>query len=154
MAFEELKTDEKLEVAVPAKKGMDDLMLAGCTAFGIAAVASYLLCAWSFLLFQDTHRIESFALSALIGPLPALLASFWVGRRLDLAGVCGWIAGMMSASLFLFLRLQGMFRDAYAGVGPMPEYGDFAVWLAPLILLLAVGLAAGGTFAYRSKSQR
>lgn len=150
MAFEPLRTDEKLETPVARKKDMDDLMVAGCSGFVAAALLTYFIAIWPFLVFSEAERWISLAKGAGFGLLPAALLGILAARKFGLPGACGFVGGAMATAIFLYLRLQQAFIAGEADQAPPPDYPRAFLALLPLAWLL-IAFAIALAFTPRSE---
>lgn len=138
MAFEPLRTDEKLDAPAAKTRDMDAQMLHGCSGFLIAAVAGYALSVWPWFAFQGAEQLRVLALCALAGLVPAGALGIVATRRFGLAGACGFVAGAVTVSIFLYLRLQQVFVAALDRQAAQPDYPLALVYVVPAAWLCLV----------------
>jgi len=142
MAFEPLKTDEKIEGPIQKQPDMDSAMLFGCTGFVFTSIAGYLLSVWPFLVLPDTEKISKLAIAVGVGLIPAAVLGVFATRKFALAGACGFVGGSLSTGIFLYLRLEQVFISATARQAPAPDYPQVMMYVVPLGWILASAILA------------
>jgi hypothetical protein len=140
MAFEPLKTDEKIEGPVVRKQDMDAAMLFGCSGFVLTSIGGYILSVWPFLVFPDTEQIRMLGLAAAVGLIPAAVLGIVATRKFALAGACGFVGGALSTGIFLYLRIEQTFISALSRQAPTPDYPQMMMVLVPVswVILCAI----------------
>jgi hypothetical protein len=142
--MEPLKTDEYLPPEKRAKKrDFDAVMLAGCGSFVFASMGTYFLCVWPFFVWPDAERYEILALDLGLGAVPAMLFGIIACRKALLAGGCGFIAGVMTMAVFLFLRLEQVFIAGRSGQAPPANYPEIMRSVIPVGLIIFAAAVAG-----------
>lgn len=138
-----LPTDEKLDRKAPKERDMDTHMLFGCSGFVFASFASYGLAVWPFFIWMDAHLVSSLGIALAAGlPFAYILGSVST-RKFGIAGAAGFIGGMVSTSIFLYLRFEQVFLEADAQRIPPPDYPVWFQWFVPSVTLaFAILLAA------------
>ncbi len=141
--MEPLRTDEPLPEGQRTKnRDFDNAMLAGCSSFVFAALGSYFMSTWPFYLWQEAERSQILLQDCACGVLPALAFGIFASRKALLAGACGFVAGFMATSVFLFLRLDQVFVEAKADRLPPPDYPEWLRTAIPFgLVVLAVTVA-------------
>jgi hypothetical protein len=149
MAFEPLKTDEKLDK--PAKKVGDyeGHLMSGCMAVGLTAFFIYALSAWPWFVFPD-HRVSGIKNICLYGGVPALIFAMVSTIRNGTSGLSGSMGGAMIAAIFIWLRMQ----EISVGITNNPdrlqaEYPVRWAWMIPLAWFAAIILVAVFSFLFR-----
>ncbi len=132
MAFEPLKTDEKLEK--PIKKGpdMDSQMLGGCSVFVFTSFATYALGIWPFFLLTDLHLLQRVLLACALGMGPAAVLGAVFGARGGLAPACGFFGGAVTVAVFLYLSLRQVALGHTLPDLPRPDYPPTFSALIPI----------------------
>jgi hypothetical protein len=131
----------------------DDVVMAGCAAFALASVAQWLAVFAPFALAPPLHTAEDLGrVLAIAGPAALVMGCLFTWR-MDLAGFCGSLAGLVPADIFVWLRL----RDAVNGLPGIEgfEPADFPMawsWAVPLAYSCALGLLWYGVFALKAKA--
>ncbi|OJU64086.1 MAG: hypothetical protein BGO01_18290 [Armatimonadetes bacterium 55-13] len=131
-----LKTDEKLEAPVKKERDMDTQMILGCSGFATIAFFVYFLAVWPFLVWLEIHRLIVFAGDFAAGFGVAAVCGAIVCRKVGLAGAAGFMGGVFTASIFLYLRIEQAFVGAVARQVPEPEYPRTLQFVAPLATIL------------------
>jgi hypothetical protein len=130
-----LPTDEKLAKRAPRERDMDTHMLFGCSGFVLSSFVSYGLAVWPFFVWMDAHVLASLALAMAAGLPAAYIFGAVVSRKFGIAGAAGFIGGMVSTSIFLYLRFEQVFLEADAQRIPPPEYPTWFQWFLPMLCL-------------------
>lgn len=138
MAFEPLRTDEKLDTPPPPERDIDSQMIAGCSGFVGASLITYGLSVWPFFAFTQTHLVADLVWAGLIGLVSSLVFGAYVTRRYGLAAACGFVGGGLTTGVFLFLRLTTEYQTRQGSPDLQhPEYPASWVWIVPTIWVLA-----------------
>ncbi len=142
MAFEPLRTDEKLDESPPKSRDMDAQMLFGCSGFIVASVGGYVLSVWPWFAFDQADKLTTVVTCSLLGLLPSGIVGVVCTRKFGLAGACGFVAGALTTAVFLYLRLQQTFLAAMAKQLPQPDYPSAMMGVLPFAWVLLVLMAA------------
>jgi len=135
--MEPLRTDEALPPGSKQKtKDFESVILGGCTSFVLVSIFTYLLAIWPFLVFQNLEFLRTLLLCSAFGLLVACILGAIASRKLGLAGACGFLAGAMSVTVFLSLRLDQSFLSAAAGQTKEPQYPSFFRFFVPIFWLV------------------
>lgn len=121
---------------------MDTHMLFGCSGFVVTSFTSYGLAVWPFFVWMDVHFFASLGIALLTGLMPAFLFGCFCSWKFGIAGSAGFIGGMVSTSIFLYLRFEQVFLEADAQRIPVPDYPTWFQWFIPALSLLFALLAA------------
>jgi hypothetical protein len=128
-------TDEKLDRREPRERDMDTHMLFGCSGFVLASFGSYVVAVWPFFVWMDAHMLAPLGTALAAGLPAAFVFGGIVSRKFGIAGAAGFIGGMVSTSIFLYLRFEQVFLEADAQRIPPPEYPSWFQWLVPFLCL-------------------
>lgn len=138
-------------MARPARQ-FDDMVMAGCAAFAVASAVQWLAVFAPFALAPPLHTAED--LGRVMGfAFPAALVAGWLFTwRMDVAGLCGSLAGLVPAGIFLWLRL----RDAVDGLPGIEgfEPADFPrawSWALPVAYGCVLGILWYALFAAKNR---
>lgn len=135
--------NEKQTVPYPRPpKDMDTLMLTGCFGFVLVSLLAYGLSIWPYFFWYTSNRYETLGFCSLVGLLPAALLGAIGSRRFGIPGGAGSIAGALTTSVFLYIRLNEMFLGAAAHRSPEPNYPQAMTILFPLAWILVSILIA------------
>lgn len=149
-----LDTDEVLDRPSRRPTSFDRTIGGGCFAFTGASLAQFACLAIPYLAggrlqtFDDLYRVAG------IGSLLALLAGFLFTQFARLAGLVGSIAGLLPASVFVYLYLWHEITQAplIEGYQP-PEFPASYAWAVPLISSCVSGLIWSGYYWALSKME-
>ncbi len=140
MAFEPLKTDEKLDAPAKRTKDLDDQMIMGCSGFLVSAVGGYLLSVWPFFAWQKAELLSVLLQASAAGFVPAAAVGIVVSRKYGLPGACGAVGSALCTGIFLYLRIQQTFLEAAAQRIAPPDYPHSFIWILPGAWILAMAL--------------
>ncbi len=139
MAHEPLRTDEPLSEPVKSKSDFETQLMAGCATISLAAVFTYLIAVWPWLVFPE-YRLDGLITIGLTGALPASVFGALCIRRFRLAGASGFFGGGMASAVFMYLRLEQTMLGRLSVDLPAPEYPERWAWLLPIVWFLWTGL--------------
>lgn len=114
---------------------MDEAMLSGCSAFGVASSVTFLVCVWPFLALEPLGAWKILLASSGITALGAVACTTFAARKAGLAGGVGSLAGTLAAGFCAFLRLDAIWRDAGLQYIQRPEFPPVAKWAAPALAI-------------------
>lgn len=131
MAFEPLRTDEKLDTPIKSRD-FDGVMLAGCSSFVGTSVLTYLLGLWPFFAIGDLHLTARMLTAAGLSFAQTVVFGAVMTRRTGLPGACGSIGGAMSLAVFIHLMIKQLMLGFVHVEIPDPDYSGYWAWLGPL----------------------
>lgn len=131
MAFEPLRTDEKLDKPIKKRPEFEMQMLSGCMVFGVMAFLTYALGIWPFLVIPELHLLRQIGIAAAAGGIPIVLLGSIAAFRGGLAPACGFLGGSLALSVFLYLLLGQIELGHTLPDMPKPDYPPIMTWWAP-----------------------
>lgn len=134
--MEPLRTDEKLDIAQPRERDMDDHMLHGCSSFVFVSFASYFLAIWPYFFWLSIQEWGTLALCTICGLPAAFALGAYATWRIGIAGAAGFVGGALAVSIFLFLRFEQVFVESAANRIPPPDYPQWIQWFVPPLVVL------------------
>lgn len=143
-----LPTDEKIEKKLPRERDMDAHMLFGCSGFVFASFATYALSVWPFFVWMDVQIAATLWLALGLGLPPAFALGVVSAFKFGIAGAAGFIGGMVSGSIFLYLRFEQVFLEADTQRIPPPDYPVWFQWLIPMLTLGFAIVAAAAVIVF------
>lgn len=132
---------------------MDTLMLGGCASFVVAALGTYFIGIWPYLVAADLFSARSVLGALGLSSACLLVWGGFVSRRTGLPGACGFFGGSMALGVFLYLRLDQITAVRGLPQYPNPDYPEsWAIVLPVGLVLIALGIAVA--FLPRSEFSR
>lgn len=149
-----LETDEKYAGEAQTKHDFDRLMLAGCVVFTASAILIWASASIPIVLqnplLTNRQLASCVGLSAI---LTLVIGSIFVWRS-GLSGLCGSIAGLVPAAVFVWLRIKGAVELPNIEDMTPPEFSAAASWAVPFGVFLPIALLWYGIFALHRRLER
>jgi hypothetical protein len=140
VAFEPLRTDEKLDQPIKSKRDFESQMLAGCSVFVVCSFVTFFLSVWPFFVIKDQFLARQLAIAVGLSCIPTLIFGFVAGVRAGASGGFGFLGGAIAVAVFFNLAITQISLGGSIKDFPRPEYpAGMAAWI-PLIWVILSGL--------------
>jgi len=129
--FEPLRTDEKLDRPVK-REDIDAHFMRGLTTFSIVSISTFLLIAIPFFVIGPLETPEGLRTACLAGGIPALILGLLGGRLGKVSGGTGSVAGALTVSAFLYMKLRQVVVFAGQEGRPVLDWDPNLAYIIPL----------------------